>query len=68
MLIHQAMIERLISAHGCGHSLEEANNIVKLEIERICRSILINTAVYKDNDIGNKGFIDFMLSNDLYLI
>ena len=61
MLEHKDMILRLVEKHGVGHSLEVANNIVKLEIERICRNILYNTAVYKEDD----GFINFLLNNDL---
>lgn len=61
MLEHKDMILRLVEKHGVGHSLEVANNIIKLEIERICRNILYNTAVYKDD----AGFINFLLNNDL---
>lgn len=61
MLVHKEMIERLISNYGLGHGLEEANNIVKLEIERICRNILYNTAVYKEDT----GFINFLINNNL---
>jgi UDPglucose--hexose-1-phosphate uridylyltransferase len=68
MVVHKDMIVKLIEENGIGHSEAKANEIVKLEIERVCREILINTAVYKDTEKGNKAFIDFMNYNDLYLI
>lgn len=68
MLEHKEMIERLIEANGINNSCEKANNIVKLEIERICREILINTAVYKETEEGIKGFVKFISSTGLYLI
>ena len=68
MLVHKDMVLQLVEKHGVGHSLEEANEMVKLEIERICREILKNTAVYKDTNKGNNAFIEFMKANDLYLI
>ena len=68
MLEHKNMIIRLIEENGIGHSEPKANEIVKLEIERICRQILMNTAVYKDTDSGIKGFKNFLISNELYLV
>ena len=68
MLVHQDMIERLIEENGLNHPEDAANNIVKLEIERICRNILFNTAVFKNTEVGKKGFIDFMISNGVYLV
>lgn len=68
MLVHKDMVLKLIEENGISHSETEANEIVKLEIERICREILINTAVYKDTEQGNKAFINFMNCNDLYLL
>ena len=68
MLVHQDMIERLIKENGLNHPEDIANNIVKLEIERICRNILFNTAVFKNTEVGKKGFIDFMISNGVYLV
>ena len=41
---------------------ETANEVIKLEIERICRKILYNTAVYKGNESGTKGFINYLNS------
>ena len=68
MMVHKDMIDRLIAEHGIDNSLEKANNIVKLEIERICREILYNTAVYKETEEGIKGFINYLNSIDLKLI
>ena len=68
MVVHKDMIVRLIEANGFNHDEQTANNIIKLEIERICREILCNTAVYKDTDAGNKGFVNFVLSNGLELL
>ena len=68
MVVHKDMVLQLVEKHGVGHSLEEANEMVKLEIERICREILNNTAVYKDTEEGIKGFIQFLNSNGYELI
>ena len=68
MKVHKHMIERLANEAGLGLSLEVANNAIKLEIERICRNILDNTAVYKDTETGTKGIINFMNSNGFELI
>ena len=68
MLVHKDMIIKLIKENGISHSESEANEIVKLEIERICRNILINTAVYKDTEAGNKAIIKFLESADLHLV
>ena len=68
MLVHKDMIDRLIIKHGTSNSLEKANSIVKEEIERICREILKNTAVYKETEKGNEGFIEFLCSLNLDLV
>ena len=68
MKVHKHMIERLANEAGLGLSLETANNAIKLEIERICRNILDNTAVYKDTEVGTKGIIKYMNSNGFELI
>ena len=68
MQVHKDMIQRLVDNHGIGLSEDKANNVIKLEIERICREILYNTAVYKDTEAGNNGFIKFMNSNDFKLV
>lgn len=62
MKVHKDMIERLIKENGLGLKEETANEVIKLEIERICREILYNTAVYKDNESGTKGFINYLNS------
>ena len=68
MVVHKDMIRRLVLANGFNHDEQTANNIIKLEIERICREILCDTAVYKDTEAGNKGFVNFVLSNGLELV
>ena len=68
MKVHRDMIERLISENGLGLSKDYANDVIKLEIERICREILYNTAVYKDTEVGTKGIINYMNSNGFVLI
>lgn len=63
MKTHIPMINRLISKYGVNSSSEEANLYVKLEVERICQEILLNTAVFKDDEKGIKGFDEFMFKN-----
>lgn len=63
MNVHKDMINRLISQYGCSNSKDKADNIVKVEVERVCMNILDNTAVFKDNETGIKGFKNFLIVN-----
>ena len=63
MLVHKDMIDRLISEYGNNNPKEKADIIVKEEVERICKLILDNTAVFKDNSTGIKGFKNFLTVN-----
>jgi galactose-1-phosphate uridylyltransferase len=31
----------------------------------VCRNILLNTAVFKNDEVGKKGFIDFLASVEI---
>lgn len=63
MSVHMPMIERLVKSHGMNNSKALSDNIVKEEVERICKKILDNTAVFKDNPVGINGFKKFIIKN-----
>jgi len=60
--IHQEMIEKLIGEYGQKNTLEQAHNIVNDYIAEVCKNILINTAVFKDDEKGNYYFEKFIRS------
>ena len=62
MFVHKDMINRLTKQNGTNNTLEKSQQIVRNEINRICVEILKNTAIFKDNEQGEKGFDKFMLS------
>ena len=63
MSVHMPMIERLGKSHGMNNSKALSDDIVKEEVERICKKILDNTAVFKDNPVGINGFKKFIIKN-----
>ena len=64
LAIHNNMIEELIK-DGYSTSIEEAEKRVTNKVNNICKNILFNTAVFKDDEVGNKGFIKFLNSVDI---
>lgn len=65
MIIHKPMIERLIAKYGNNLSVNEANEVVRKEVNNICEKILENTAIYKNNDKDIAQFKKFLNSIDL---
>ena len=65
MSVHMPMIERLVKSHGMNNSKALSDNIVKEEVERICKKILDNTAVFKDNPVGINGFKKYKKKNQI---
>ena len=39
---------------------DEANEQIKLYTSKVCKNILVNTAVFKKDEVGQKGFETFM--------
>lgn len=62
MKIHETMINLLIKEHGRNNSKEVAHKIIKEYINKVCRGILDNTAVFKKDELGIKAFNKFILS------
>lgn len=60
MKVHAGMIERLIFENGSQLSIDSAKKLVTDYVNNTCRNILINTAVFKPNDIGKAAFDTFM--------
>ena len=62
--VHNNMIEELIK-EGYSSSIEDAEKRVTDRVNNICKNILFNTAVFKDDEVGNKGFIKFLNGVDI---
>lgn len=58
--IHKEMIESLIKKYGRNLKEEEARKAIKDYIADTCKNILCNTAVFKNDDKGNKALDKFM--------
>ena len=54
------MISELLSEHGSSLSKEEAAKAVTMKVNGICEQILEYTAVFKNNEKGQKAFDRFM--------
>ncbi len=59
--IHKDMIAKLV-AEGFTKNKEEAVARVREYVNRVCAGILDNTAVFKQDKAGRKGFAEFMAS------
>ena len=57
--VHKNMIEELLS-EGKVKSIEEAEARVTDRVNQTCKNILFNTAVFKNTEVGNKGFDKFV--------
>ena len=53
------MIKDLVD-EGFSNSYEEAEKRVYQRVNEVCKNILYNTAVFKDTEVGKKGFNAFM--------
>lgn len=56
---HKDMIKKLVS-EGLAESMEKAEERVTGYVNEVCKNILFNTAVFKDDAIGRRGFINFL--------
>ena len=56
---HRNMIKELY-AMGVAKDMDEANKRVTDKVNDVCRNILFNTAVFKPDENGRKGFIKFL--------
>ena len=45
--------------------MDEANKRVTDKVNDVCRNILFNTAVFKPDEVGQKGFENFLKANDI---
>ena len=60
LIIHKNMINTLISRHGTNLNKEKAHEIVNDFLAETCRDILCNTAVFKNDEKGQKALDKFM--------
>ena len=58
---HRFMIKELLSA-GVAKDEQEAEKRVTDKVNDVCRNILLNTAVFKKDENGVKGFDGFLAS------
>lgn len=61
LYVHRDMIKALV-AEGVSDSFEQAEKRVTDKVNDVCRNILLNTAVFKKDEIGEKGFDKFLAS------
>ena len=59
LYVHRFMIKSLMEG-GAAKNMEDAISRVKQRVNEICRGILFNTAVFKDDEKGAKGFERFL--------
>lgn len=61
LYVHRDMIKDLVGEYGTGKlSDKDAENAVRNRVNEVCRHILENTAVFKDDKDGKAGFAEFM--------
>ena len=61
LYIHRQMVAELVG-EGLAKDKEEAVARVRGYVNRVCAGILDNTAVFKKDKAGRKGFAEFMAS------
>ena len=59
MQMFAPMIERLLDENGTLWG-KQADSIIRAELEQVCQNILDNTAVFKNDDKGQKALLLFM--------
>lgn len=51
---HIPMINKLVEVNGISNTKEKAADVIREYINDVCRNILVNTAVFKDDEKGNE--------------
>ena len=59
LYIHKDMINTLVKC-GFSDSFEDAEKRVTAYVNDVCKNILYNTAVFKNDEVGEKGFKTFL--------
>ena len=62
LIIHKDMINDLLKMNSRNQTPENAKQIINDKLAEVCKNILFNTAVFKDDEKGNKAFEEFILS------
>ena len=65
MKVHKDMIEKLILSYGRRNTLEEAEKHITEYVNNTCINILKNTAVFKEDEQGQKALKKFLTSINL---
>lgn len=64
LFAHRDMIKELYE-EGVSLNKEDAEKRVVDKVNDVCRNILLNTAVFKDDETGKKGFVKFLNANGI---
>ncbi len=64
LFVHKDMIKLLVDG-GLSKTKAEAEARVTDRVNQVCKNILFNTAVFKDDEIGKKGFVAFLNSTNI---
>ncbi len=60
MKIHGDMIDKLLAQYGNANSIDDAKKFVRQYVDDVCKNILYNTAVFKQDEQGQQAFVDFL--------
>lgn len=64
LFVHRFMIKQLMD-EGLSPDLGDAERRVRDKVNQTCRNILINTAVFKEDESGRAGFLKFLATAGL---
>ena len=64
MRIHEKFIQDIIKESGVDLTSEKAKEVISNKINKSCKAILENTAVFKNNTFGNQFALEFLNSID----
>ena len=65
LFVHKDMIDYLVS-QGYSKTFDEAQARVTNRVNEVCKNILFNTAVFKDDSVGKAGFVKFLNSVNIF--
>ena len=59
-LLADDMNDKLIAEHGNANSVDDAKKFVRQYVDDVCKNILYNMAVFKQDEKGQQAFVDFL--------
>ncbi len=65
LFVHREMIKELVDG-GLAKDKAAAEGVVRDKVNEVCKNILLNTAVFKKDAVGEKGFKSFLAACGIY--